>query len=129
MLQRLRSHKNGMHQEGKNPGKAVQDMEVSGYQKSDIDRETTPNTVKSTLYNPIPGNPVDWKSNHQQLSDTSSDMLVLPALQNYNVPLVNTKFGKFCKGSVLRYQQPLECDCIINLYDGVGFPDIPVENS
>jgi hypothetical protein len=31
--------------------KEVQDMEVSGYRKSDGDRETAPRTVRSALYN------------------------------------------------------------------------------
>ncbi|KAJ8305226.1 hypothetical protein KUTeg_017218 [Tegillarca granosa] len=40
--------------------KAMQDLSVSGYHSSDITRETTPRTVKSTLYNPVCGDTLDW---------------------------------------------------------------------
>ena len=109
-------------------GKEVQDLEVSGYRKSDLDRESAPRTVKSTLYNPIRGESVDWKSKHDILSESADDLLILPALQNFDAPLVNTKFGQFPKGSVLTYHQPLESNCIINIYDGVVFPDLPFTN-
>jgi hypothetical protein len=55
-------------------------------------------------------------------------MLILPALKNYDVPIINTKFGKYPKGSVLSYHQPLESNCIINIYDGIAFPDLPLVN-
>ena len=109
-------------------GKEVQDLEVSGYRRSDINKESNPKTIKSTLYNPIKGTPVDWNNKSQILATAASDMLILPAMQNYDVPSVNTKFGPFKQGSVLSYQQQLETDCIINIYDGIGYPDLPVDN-
>ncbi|KAJ8299129.1 hypothetical protein KUTeg_023189 [Tegillarca granosa] len=109
-------------------GKVVQEIEVSSYHNSDNEREIAPKAIKSTLYNPVRGEQVDWKSKYEKLSETSSDMLILPALQNYDVPMVNTKFGKHCKGSTLSYQQPIESDCIINIYDGIAFPELPLEN-
>jgi hypothetical protein len=44
----------------------------------------------------------------------------------YSVP--STIFGKYPKGSVLSYHQPLESNCIINIYDGIAFPDLPLVN-
>ncbi|KAJ8307894.1 hypothetical protein KUTeg_014541 [Tegillarca granosa] len=109
-------------------GKVVQEIEVSSYHNSDNEREIAPKAIKSTLYNPVRGEEVDWKSKYEKSSETSSDMLILPALQNYDVPMVNTKFGKHCKGSTLSYHQPIESDCIINIYDGIAFPELPLEN-
>ena len=28
----------------------------------------------------------------------------------------------------MSYQQPLESNCIINIYDGIAFPDLSLEN-
>ncbi|KAJ8305232.1 hypothetical protein KUTeg_017224 [Tegillarca granosa] len=55
-------------------------------------------------------------------------MLALPSLNNYNIPLVDTRFERFRKGSVLSYQQPIESDCIINIYDAIQYPNLPLEN-
>jgi hypothetical protein len=109
-------------------GKEVQDMEVSGYRKYDGDRETAPRTVRSTLYNPICGDQLNWRSKLDILADSSPNMLILTSIQNVDVPQVNTKFGQFPKGSVISYHQPLERNCIINIYDGVVFPDLPYKN-
>jgi hypothetical protein len=108
--------------------KEVQDLEVAGYRKVDLDRESAPRTVKSTLYNPVRRGQVDWCGHHSNLSEACPNMLILPALKNYDVPIINTKFGKYPKGSVLSYHQPLESNCIINIYDGIAFPDLPLEN-
>jgi hypothetical protein len=55
-------------------------------------------------------------------------MLILPSIQNFDVSQVNTKVGQFPKGSVISYHQPLESNCIINIDDGVVFPDLPFKN-
>jgi hypothetical protein len=55
-------------------------------------------------------------------------MLILPSIQNVDVPQVNTKFGQFPKGSVISYHQPLESNCIINIYDEVVSSDLPYQN-
>lgn len=78
---------------------------------------------QSTLYNPIHADQLDRRSKLDILADSSPNMLILPSIQNFDVPLVNTKFGQFPKGSVISYHQPLESNCIINIYDGVVFPD------
>ena len=67
-------------------GKSVQDLEVSSY-KYNTERETVPRTVKSTLYNPVRGENVDWKSKHSELMEVCPSMLMLPSLQNYDMPL------------------------------------------
>ena len=108
-------------------GKELQDMKVSEYRKPDGERETAPRTVRSTLYNPMRGDYLDWRSKFDILAD-SSNMLILPYIQNVDVPQVNTKFGQFPKGSVISCHQPLESNCIINNYDGVVFPDLPYQN-
>ena len=74
-----------------NKSKEVQDLEVAGYRKVDLDREAAPRTDKSTLYNPVRRGQVDWCGHHSNLSEAYPDMLILPALKNYDVPLVNTK--------------------------------------
>jgi hypothetical protein len=66
------------------------------------------------------GDHLDWRSKFDLLADSSPNML--------DVPQVNTKFGQFPKGSVISYHQPLESNCIINIYDGVVFPDLPYQN-
>jgi hypothetical protein len=108
--------------------KEAQDLEVAGYRKFDLDRESAPRTDKSTLYNPVRGGQVDWCGHYSNLSEACPDMLILPALKNYDVPIVTKKFGKYPKGSVLSYHQALESNCIINIYDGIAFPDLPLEN-
>lgn len=56
------------------------------------------------------------------------DMLVLPALQNFGDKTVNTKFGSSPFGSVLSYQHKMDDECVLNIYDGVAYPDVPVRN-
>lgn len=107
-------------------GKAVQTVEVRGYKRKSEDYE--PRAIKSTLYNPLRGDPIDWSSKYQKLSETTPDMLMLSAIKSTNIQMVNSKFGSVPRGSLLSYQQPLESACIINLYDGVGFPDLPASN-
>ena len=81
-------------------------MEVSGNRKSDGDSETAPRTVRSTLYNPIRGDQLDWRSKLDILADSSPNMRMLPCIQHFDVPQVNTKFVQFPKGSVISYHQP-----------------------
>ena len=100
-------------------------MEVSEYRKSDGERETAPRTVRSTLYNPLRGYQLECLSKLDILADSSPNMLMLPCILNFEVPQVNNKFVQFPKGSVISYHQPLESNCIINMYDGVVFPDLP----
>ena len=109
-------------------GIAVQDVEVRGYSRSTPVSDGVPRSVKSTLYNPVRGQGVDWKQNLDQLIAADKHLLILPALGLSYVPAVSSKFGLVPKGSVISYQQKLENGCMINLYGGPPFPDLPVNN-
>ena len=103
-------------------GKAVQDIQVSGYKKVVKPSEEAPRTVQSTLYNPIRGDGVTWDI--ESLKAVDANMLVIPALET-TVQQVDCKYGKVKYGSVLSYQQKLESNCAMNIFDGVTFPDLP----
>lgn len=109
-------------------GKAVQDIEVRGYSRATPMPEKIPRSVRSTLYNPVRGEGVDWKQNLDQLSSANNNLLIFPALRLSNVPSVSSKFGLVPKGSILSYQQKLESGCMINLYGQPPFPDLPLQN-
>lgn len=107
-------------------GKAVQDLTVSGYSKTTMP-ETTPKAVKSTLYNPLRGDPIDWHAKHDFLAKTAPEFLVLSAIKD-KPTMTMSKFGPVPYGSLLSYQQKLDDDFIMNIYDGIGFPDLPIKN-
>ena len=107
-------------------GKAIQDLEVSGYSKVTDDIEGPQRTLTSTLYNPIRGKPINWTEHEENIKSLDPHMLILPAIdQAESVTMVDTKFGKFPKGSVISYQQKLEDGFVVNVHDGVPFPDLP----
>lgn len=107
-------------------GKAVQDLTVSGHSK--MASSSTPRDVRSTLYNPVRGDSVNWKDHVDELQSSVKDMLIIPALKLVNVENVTCKFGQVPKGSVLSYQQRLEENCVINLFDETSFPELPQQN-
>ena len=107
-------------------GKAVQDLEVSGYSKEGP-CEAMPRNIKSTLYNPARGQPIDWCVHARKLSAVTPDLLVLPALCE-TACSVPCSFGPVPKGCILSYQQKPSEDCILNIYDGIGFPELPASN-
>ena len=109
-------------------GIPVQDIEVRGFSRATPVPEGVSRSVKSTLYNPIRGQGVDWKQNLDQLTAADKDMLILPALGLSNVPAISSKFGLVPKGSVISYQQKLESGCMINLYGEPPYPDLPMNN-
>ena len=112
-------------------GKAVQDLQVRGYSRKRVDQSGTsediPRNIQSTLYNLIRGERVDWKNHANDLEATVPNILILPTLQETFGNMVDTKFGKTFKGSVLSYQQKPEAGYIINIFDGVDYPDLPVK--
>ena len=107
-------------------GKAVQDLEVSGYSKEGP-CEAMPRNIKSTLYNPVRGQPIDWCVHARKLSAVTPDLLVLPALCE-TACSVPCSFGPVPKGCILSYQQKPSEDCILNISDGIGFPELPASN-
>lgn len=111
-------------------GKAVQDLEVSGYSRAGKRRDAdgVPQMLRSTLYNPIRGKPVDWKANLHNLKEAMPNMLALPALQNFGVAAVSTRFGQTALGSFLSYQQKTPDDYVLYICDGVTYPELPVRN-
>ena len=118
-----------VHRGASIPGKAVQDLIVSGHSKTKVlSLEDTPRTIRSTLYNPIRGQPLNWSDKYSKLSDVSPDLLVLPAIQEKVISYVPSKFGPVPLGSILGYQQRLEENCILNIFDGIGFQELPAAN-
>ena len=71
----------------------VQDIEVRGYSRNNPMPEGIPRAVKSTLYNPIRSEGVNWRHNFELFSSADQRMLILPAIGLSDVPLVNSKFG------------------------------------
>ena len=110
-------------------GKAVQDLIVSGHSKTKAPSlDDAPRTIKSTLYNPVRGQPINWNEKCSKLIDVSPDLLVIPAIQETNIRYVASKFGLVPRGSILSYQQRLEDNCILNVFDGIGFQELPAAN-
>ena len=111
------------------PGKAVQDLVVSGHSKVKVPNlDEAPRTIKSTLYNPVRGQPINWQEKCTKLSDISPDLLVIPAIQEKNIRYVPSKFGPVPWGSILSYQQRLKENCVLNVCDGIGFQELPAAN-
>ena len=111
------------------PGKAVQELIVSGHSKAKTPSlEDPPRTIKSTLYNPVRGQPIDWHEKCSRLTDVSPDLLVVAAIEEKNIKNVPSKFGPVPHGSILSYQQRLDENCILNIYDGMGFQELPAAN-
>ena len=109
-------------------GIAVQDLEVRGYSRVDPLSEGTPRAIRSTLYNPIRGEGVNWRENFDHMCTADQRMLILPAIGLSAVPSVTSKFGLVAKGSVLSYQQKVESGCFINLYGEPPYPNLPQKN-
>ena len=110
-------------------GKAVQDLEVNGYSHGNRDDGCeVPQVLRSTLYNPIRGNPIGWKANINKLQKAMPNMLALAAMQTSTTQIVTTKFGQAASGSVLSYQQKLSDDYVLNICDGVANPELPMAN-
>ena len=107
-------------------GTAVQDMQVSSYSKAEV-KETAPNVIKSNLYNPLRTD-VDWHTKHDKVQDTAPELLILAAIKEKPALTVPSKFGPVPFGSVLSYQQRLENDYIMNIYDNAGFPTFPCKD-
>jgi hypothetical protein len=102
-------------------GKEVRDLRVSAHSKSVL--TSTPQEVKSTLFHSVRGDGIDWKAHIPDLHVSVKDRLIIPALKLENVETMNCKFGQVLK--VLSYQQKLEENCILNLFDKTSFPELP----
>ncbi|XP_076116381.1 uncharacterized protein LOC143083892 [Mytilus galloprovincialis] len=106
-------------------GEKAANIVVQGYDREDPQRATK--GIKSTLYNPIPGNEA---INVNDLLGQVKDMDILfdTVVTEHRTELVQTEFGKFPKGSILSYQQKMASDYLLNLMDNNSFPELPLKN-
>ena len=107
----------------------MQDVIVPGHSRTKAQNiDDVPRTIKSTLYNPIRGQPINWNEMYPKLIEASPDLLVIPAIQKINIRYVASKFGPVPHGSILIYQQRLEDNCVLNVFDGIEFQELPTAN-
>jgi hypothetical protein len=107
-------------------GAEVQTLKVLGHSTEQLTSNTAPKPIKSTLYNPIRGGMPNPISLFPELEKVAPNFLVLPMLTNTPNTFTETKYGKFPHGSVLSYQQRLDSDYILNVFDDCTYPYLPV---
>jgi putative phage-type endonuclease len=106
-------------------GTIVDNLEVRGYSKAEL-RDIPGRSIQSTLYDPLRSD-IKWNEHYEQLKREAPEMLMLDVIKH--IPkMVPSKFGLVPAGSVLSYQQRLDDNIVLNIYDGVSFPDLPVNN-
>lgn len=109
-------------------GQAMQELEVSGYSSAKEDSGSTQISLIFTLYNPIRGQPINWSEHESKMKEIDKHILILPTLQQHEQNannMVVPKLGKFQKGSIISYQQKLDDDFAMNVYDSVPHLDLP----
>ena len=105
-------------------GEKVDNIVVQGYDRNDPQKATK--GIKSTLFNPICGEEeLDVDSFLHEIKDMN--IMFNTSVENTD-ERVQTKFGKFKKGSVISYQQKLSNDYLLNLMEVNDFPNLPVRN-
>lgn len=114
-------------------GDEVQNLTFVGYSKKHVPGSSQTGEkkagIKSTLYNPIRRDLPPLTDLHDSLFAVYPESMVLPSITPREpIACVKTKFGEFPKGSAIASQQKLHHDFVINVYDGVSFPNLPVEN-
>lgn len=107
-------------------GSTVENIEVRGYSKTELG-EGPLKAIQTTLYNPLRSE-VKWGEHYDTLQKHAPEILVLDAIKE-NPRDVPSKFGQVPAGSVLSYQQRLDDNVVLNIYDGVCFPSLPVTNA
>lgn len=110
-------------------GTSSDDVKVQGYGTDFPQRQTR--GLRSTLYNPIPSDVMnlDVKKLCEDVSKVDKTCLLLSNISFSNhITNVDTKFGKFPRGSPLATQQKLHHDYVLSILDAGDFPDIPVKN-
>ena len=70
---------------------AEQDLEVRGYSRANPMSEGTPHAAKSTLYNPIRDEGVNWRQHFDHLISADQRMLILHAIRLSEIPFVSSK--------------------------------------
>ena len=112
-------------------GQEIQSLEVGSYKKrkvmTDSEKESSSKFLKSTLYNPLRGMQFDFNKLTEDMRKEYPNCMMFPALQQTSrVDHIPTKFGSFPKGSPLALQQSLQAECVMNIYDGNQYPELPV---
>nr|XP_022292919.1 uncharacterized protein LOC111103754 [Crassostrea virginica] len=110
-------------------GTSSDDVKVQGYGTDFPQRQTR--GLRSTLYNPIPSGVMnlDVKKLCEDVSKVDKTCLLLSNISFSNhITNVDTKFGKFPRGSPLATQQKLHHDYVLSILDAGDFPDIPVKS-
>ena len=108
-------------------GTEVQNLQVVGYAKNTTSRCKTDRNTMSTLYNPIRGELPSLTNLRDGLQDASPNALVIPMLIT-STNIIQTKYGVAPVGSALAIQQKLHSHYILNIYDGLTFPSLPMSN-
>ena len=116
------------------PGRRIDEVSLKGHGKSSPNPATSTGSrdVKSTLFNatcirgPIPS----LIALKESLEQDYPNLPIVHALKSSDsVPkTIATQFGTAAKGSVLSVQQRLHKDYSINIFDNIGFPDLPFRN-
>ncbi|CAG2198744.1 unnamed protein product [Mytilus edulis] len=109
-------------------GNTADDVIVVGYDTKSPYRQ--PRGLRSTLYNPIkvPLPPVSDLCS--AIADIDNTCLLLSFSSHHNTStcnMIETRFGKYPKGSPISYQRKLSSHFILNVLDA-DFPLLPIEN-
>lgn len=107
-------------------GTAADNVQVYGYDRQNPQRQ--PRGLKSTLYNPVRGDFPEMEDLVQQLKEVDGNLMLVHVFDRSETTMVQTKFGKFPKGSPLAVQQKMSSQFLLNIMDAEEFPKLPVRN-
>jgi putative phage-type endonuclease len=115
-------------------GRRIDEVSLVSHTKSSVNpAATTPvRELKSTLYNALSGPIPVLQDLKTVIEEDYPTLPILSALKaSCSMPqneMVTSKFGSVHKGSVLGVQQKLNSEFLINVFDNVGFPNLPIQN-
>lgn len=108
-------------------GSAADNVVVYGYDVKSPQRQSR--GLKSTVYNPLNSALLPVSQLYSSVSQVDSTCLLLSVVNVKDEgSFINTKFGKFSKGSPLAVQQKLSPHYVLNILDAADFPLLPVTN-
>ncbi|XP_063426804.1 uncharacterized protein LOC134710375 [Mytilus trossulus] len=108
-------------------GNKADELVVFGYNTQSPQQQ--PRGLRSTMYNPINSPLPNVSELCQSLSQIDKTCLLLSVIDLESAPvIVNTKFGKFQKGSPVAVQQKLYNHYVLNILDAPEYPSLPVVN-
>lgn len=109
-------------------GSSIDNVRVLGFDMRNP--YVPPRGIRTTLYNPIENVselPLqELCDNLEEVDDTCMLLSVVNLERQEKV--VDTKFGKFPKGSPLAVQQKMNSNLILNILDADDFPKLPSQN-